>query len=116
MKKIAAVEKALASKEAYKASGINSTVCSAYKESKISEKEFIDFNNVIWDNEVLEIVKQLKEFDVKQFTISSGYSNLLDTVQVFVDNGCTVKGLIKINKKSNWNNEVEQIPALLIEL
>lgn len=98
--------------------GINGTLYRAYMDSKKSENENIDFSDAIWDHDIEEIVKGLKENDIKKFTISSEFSNLLKTIERFTELGCTMEGLTKINAKYKniFTEEQEIIPALMFSL
>ena len=50
-------------------SEINHTLYFAYQKSKEAENELIDFDDIIWANDVEAIVNTLKENGIKEFTI-----------------------------------------------
>lgn len=58
--------------------------------------ETINFDDVIWDNDVEEIIKHCKEFKIKTITISSNFSGVINTLGMFTDNGCKLKGMKKV--------------------
>ena len=76
--------------------GINRTTHLAYYKSKASEQELIDFNDVIWAEDVEAIVTTLKESGIKEFTISCKFCDLIDRLAAFEKLGCEVKGTIEI--------------------
>ena len=76
--------------------GINRTMYLAYCKSKASEQELIDFNDVIWAEDVEAIVTILKENGIKEFTISCKFCDLIDRLATFEKLGCKVKGTTEI--------------------
>lgn len=49
--------------------GINSTLFAAYRNCQETGNDNIDFNGVIWDYDIPEIVKALKENGISKFTM-----------------------------------------------
>ena len=76
--------------------GINRTTYLAYYKSKASEQELIDFNDVIWAEDVEAIVTTLKENGIKEFAISCKFCDLIDRLAAFEKLGCKVKGTTEI--------------------
>ena len=76
--------------------GINRTSYLAYCKSKASEQELIDFNDIIWAEDVEAIVTTLKESGIKEFTISCKFCDLIDRLAAFEKLGCKVKGTTEI--------------------
>lgn len=95
MKRIETFEKA--NRENFKEFGLNIKVLSAYWASVESEKDMIDFNDVIWDNEVEEIVNCLNEYGIEEFSISSTFSSLIQTLALFDKFGFKLDSIIHIN-------------------
>ena len=56
-------------------SGANYEIYRSYHKSKEAGKDLIDFNELIWPNEVEAIVNILKANDIKEFTISFRSTN-----------------------------------------
>ena len=77
--------------------GINPTMYWAYFGSKEAGNELIDFSGVIWDEDVLEIVRTCRENDIREFTISSNFSSLIETLVEFEKLGCKMFGLMQVN-------------------
>jgi hypothetical protein len=107
MLKINEIENACKSEEAFKKANINNTFYWAYRRSVDKGLDIIDFTEVIWPSEIDEIISQLKKYEIKQFALSTTFSGLLETVQSFIDKGCTLGSMIKLEGTR---------PALLIKL
>ena len=80
MKRIEVFEKAMNEGGSLKDYGINSTLFAAYRDCQETGNDNIDFNGVIWDYDIPEIVKTLKENGISEFTISSTFSSLIETL------------------------------------
>lgn len=94
---------------------INSTLFWAYRHSTEVGNDFINFDDVIWDYEIEDIAKTLRENGISEFTISSGFSGLIETLAAFEKQGFKMAGLtqIKAKCKSGWHDdENELIPAV----
>ena len=99
MKKIEIFEKAMNEGGSLKDYGINSTLFAAYRDCQETGNDNIDFNEVIWDYDIPEIVKALKENGISEFTISSTFSSLIETLAAFEKEGIAMS-----------NAEVTMIP------
>ena len=98
-------------------SGINYEVYRAYHKSKEAGKDFIDFNELIWPNEVEAIVNILKANDIKAFTISCRSTNLIDCLVIFEKFNCKMSGFTQL--KTGWkriDGSQETIPALKMRI
>ena len=97
----------------WKEIGCNFTLGQAYLYSKTAGNELPNFGEVIWDYDIEEIIEDCRKFGVKEFTISSTYSNLITTMARFEELGCTLDGIVKINERfaRYGTNEHDQIPA-----
>jgi len=103
-------------KEIEKAS-INRTMYLAYCKSKASEQELIDFNDVIWAEDVEAIVTTLKENGIKEFTISCKFCDLIDHLAAFKKLGCKVKGTTEIQtSRRGVDGRIQKITALRMEI
>lgn len=96
MKTIEKLEQAKQQNVNLKEWGINRTFYWAYRISADVNNETIDFDDVIWDKDVEEIIKHCKEFGIKTITISSNFSGAINILGMFADNGCKVKGMKKV--------------------
>ena len=97
--------------------GINRTSYLAYCKSKANEQELIDFNDVIWAEDIEAIVTILKENGINEFTISCKFCDLIDRLAAFEKLGCKVKGTTEI--LTSWtglDGRREKISALKMEI
>lgn len=82
--------------------GINRTVYFAYQKSKEIGKELIDFDDTIWSGDVEAIVTTFKENDIREFTISCRFCDLIDRLADFEKCGCKMNGVTEV--KTAWKN------------
>ena len=98
-------------------SGVNYEVHRAYQKSKEMRKDLIDFNELIWPNEVEAIVNILKARNIKEFTISCRSTNLIDCLVIFEKFNCKMNGFAQV--KTGWkriDGSVETITALKMKI
>ena len=115
MKKIELFERAIAEQAgSLKDYGINGTMFWAYRKSIDAENELIDFNEVIWDDDIDAIAECLKENDITEFTISSTFSSLIPTHAAFDKHGFKMAGITEVNANyTDWQtNKRARIPAI----
>ena len=118
MKKIELFERAIAEQAAsLKDWGINPTLFWAYRNSITAGNDQIDFSETIWDTDIEEITKTLKENDISEFTISSTFSSLIPTLAEFAKHGFQMAGLTEVRGNyTDWQtNERAVIPAIKME-
>lgn len=98
--------------------GINSTMFWAYRQSKEAGNELIDFHGVIWDNDIAEIVQTCRENNIREFTISSNFSSLIETLVEFEKFGCKMFGLMQVYApyKDFMSDKQAVIPAIKMVL
>ena len=98
--------------------GINGTFYWAYIRTQETTNEILDFNDVIWENDVEGIIKNCKEFGLKEITISSRFSSLIDILAEFEKQGAKLIGLTKVTSRfyACGTNNYELINALKIEI
>lgn len=102
-----------------KDAGVNSTLYWAYRISKEeSENDLIDFNEVIWDYDIKEIADSMRAEGIKEFTISSAFSSIIETLAEFEKNGIYMNGLTTVNARyTDWETgEHSRIPAIKMEV
>ncbi len=118
MKIIEKLEQAREQNADLKEWGINNKFYRAYQKTLKTNNETIDFDDVLWDHDVEEIIKHCKEFEIKYITISSNYSGLIQTLGLFVDKGCKIRELKKIKSQyTDLNSEEHEIVnAIEIEI
>ena len=98
--------------------GINGTFYWAYIRTQETTNEILDFNDVIWENDVEGIIKNCKEFGLKEITISSRFSSLIDILAEFEKQGAKLGGLTQVTSRfyALGTNDLEVINALKIEI
>ena len=119
MKKIEAFEKAIENKiPNLREAGINPTLFWAYRTLEETGNERIDFNECIWEHEIEDIAKCLKENGIYEFTISSTFSSLIETLAEFQKHGFKMAGLTEVNARytSIGSDEKAKLPAIRIIL
>ena len=123
IKKIEILDKARENRTRYSEIGINSTFGAAYFYSLEAGNDLINFDEVIWDRDIDEILGNCRRFGIEGFTISSTFSSLITTIAEFQKRGCKLEGLIEINSRfDDWKaglegeSRKERIPAFKISL
>ena len=79
--------------------GVQKTLAQAYLYSKAAGNELPNFADVIWNEDIETILADCRRFGVKEFTISSTFSSLIETIAKFEDLGCTLDGIVKVNER-----------------
>lgn len=97
MKKIEIFERAIKEEGRLKDYGINATVFAAYRNLEYTGNEDLDFADTIWDHDIAEIAETLRENGIKEFTIGSTFSGLIETLAAFEKEGIKMAGLIEVN-------------------
>lgn len=80
--------------------------------------EYIDLNEVIWDEKVKETIDSLRKCGIEKFTFSSGWSSAVETAWLFTQNGCRLEGLVEINSqhKAFGSEEYEKAHGYLFSI
>lgn len=119
MQKIDIFEKAIAERaKSLKPYGINGTMFWAYRRSKEAGNDLIDFNEVIWDEDIEAIATALKEYGISEFTISCNFSGLIATLAQFDKLGVHIAGITEVNAPYTdiRTNKNARIPAMRMSL
>ena len=115
MKKIAAFENAITNQvKDIRDEGINPTAFWAYRSSLACGNELIDFNEVIWEQDIEAIAATLEANSITEFTISSNFSGLIPTLAAFEKNGYRMDGITEVNAsyRDLCTDEWVRIPAI----
>lgn len=118
MTKIELFERAIAEQAAsLKDYGINSTMFWAYSNSIEAGNDLIDFNEVVWDEDIAAIATCMKENGITEFTISSTFSSLISTLAAFEKYGFRVAGLTEVNARNAdfRTGKRARIPAIKLQ-
>ncbi len=83
-----------------------------------AENEVIDFDEVIWDYDIEEIVATLRAEGIKEFTISSTFSSLIPTLAEFEKHGIRMNGLTEVKQNyTDWQTgEKRRVPAIRMKV
>ena len=111
MKNIEKFEKAIENKTPIAESGINYTMINAYLDSKRAENEILNFDNIIWEKDVLPIINECDKQDIEYITISSSFSGLVGMLKLFEDYGCQIIKMVEVKSKYR-----DAIPAVKIRI
>lgn len=97
---------------------INRTFYWAYIRTQETTNEILDFNDVIWESDVEGIIKNCKEFGLKEITISSRFASLIDILAEFEKQGAKLAGLTQVTSRfyACGTNNYELINAVKIEI
>ena len=97
--------------------GINRTFYWAYIRTQETTNENLDFEDVIWESDVEGIIKNCKEFGLKEITISSRFASLIDILAEFEKQGAKLAGLTQVTSRfyACGTNNYELINAVKIE-
>lgn len=115
MKRIEILDKAIADRiRDVRAIGINPTLLGAYKTSLKVDNDKINFDEVIWDDEIKDIAAELIAYGVCEFTISSNYSGLIKALAAFQKYGFQMAGITEVNAgyRNAFTEDYEKIPAI----
>lgn len=85
-----------------------------YSEMRFRENSWIDIYDLESDPAVL--IRIFQDFGVNEFTYSCNYADAQKTLWRFVESGCKIVGMVKINSSLHipWTNAYEKIPAFLL--
>ena len=79
--------------------GCHWTLGQAYLYSKEAGNDLPNFAEVIWDYDIEAILADCRKLGVKEFTISSTFSSLIETIAKFEELGCTLDGIVKVKER-----------------
>lgn len=118
MKKIEVFEKAIEDQVDPRVVGINSTMFWAYRDSQEADSDLLNFSEVIWEKDIAPIVEACRAYGIHEFTISSTFSSLIETLAVFEKLGCKLAGLTSVKTRyTDWQTGTQAIkPAVLMKL
>ena len=119
--RIAVIDKAIENniRVSWKGLNFNSTFGEAYLYSLEAGNDLPNYGDVIWDTDIAEIITDCHRTGITEFTISSTFSRLIETIVVFQQCGCTLQGIVEINSRyeKDWRTgEKKRIPAFLIKV
>ncbi|MDO4503834.1 MAG: hypothetical protein Q4B84_01635 [Clostridia bacterium] len=118
MKIINAFESIAAAGKSIKNIYVNYNLYRSYLIAKESENDYIDFNDVIWDNEIEHIVSDCRTYGIDYITISSTSSSMVETLAKFEKCGCKMVGLTKVTSHYTdfMTGEKKIVPAFKVKI
>ena len=80
--------------------------------------EYIDLSELHEYRDAKELIDSFREYGVEAFTFSSGWSSATESAWAFLQNGCTLAGMVEINGKHKafGSDEYEKRPAFLFRV
>ena len=119
MKEIKIFEQAMhEDNEFFKTHKLNLTLFTAYRQKKHTGNELIDFAEVVWEDDIAAISEFLKAEGITEFTISSTFSSLIQTLAEFEKYGFCTNGLTTVN--ANYTDittgKLRVVPAIRMSL
>lgn len=87
----------------------------AYMDQDENNK-LLDFSNIVSEERIPALVKELRRVGITEFTISSGWSSLIERLAVWEKEGAKICGTTTILHKVGFREEEEEKPALLMKL
>lgn len=89
-----------------------------YVDAKNRGNQHIDFGDIPEASEIPAFVDVLRKTGVKHFTVSSGWSGLVDRMWALCSSGCKIEGMVEIQSKHrNWKTkEYGKMPAFLLSV
>ena len=119
MKKINELEAMMNGTSEYtncKEAGISYDTYKAYRHSRESGCKRLDFADITHEDDVPQVVADLRRFGIKEFSVSDQSTALMRTLATFEEHGCKVTKMT--TAKSNfrhWNEEnYHDVPAVKI--
>lgn len=97
---------------------INNLLGQAYFYSLDAGNELPNFAEVIWDDQIEEIIADCKRYGITEFTISSTFSSLITSIAKFEEMGAKLEGIVKIKSIfKSWDTEENEIlPAFKMSI
>ncbi len=86
----------------------------AYEQQRRNEAKYLDFKEAIFDNQAEAYAEILKEQNINEFTISSGFSGFQNLALAFDKNGYKLTGLVEVEEK-DFEGNTKMCPACLFE-
>lgn len=82
------------------------TVYDLYKSARERGNEHIDISECCEYRNEAALIADFREFGIDTFTFSSGWSSAVESAWAFIQNGCTLMGMVEINAETqNWEGD-----------
>ena len=89
-----------------------------YESAQERGNEHIDLRECYDYRDEAALIASFREYGIETFTFSSRYSSAVESAWMFIQNGCTLKGMVEINSKTKkWEGDgYEKCPAYLFSV
>ena len=77
----------------------NWTILKAYEANKAAGNARLDFNDVIWDEDIKAIADTMRKAGIREFTISVHQGNLIDVLTAFQELGVFIRGMVQVRTR-----------------
>jgi hypothetical protein len=96
--------------------GVHRTFYWAYQNSHEAENEVLNFDDVVWEQDVPAIVEDCRRFGINRFTISCGMSSMAELIWTFEQHSCCLIGMTQVNSRftettADWEEKRRLLPA-----
>ncbi len=117
MKRIEFLEEMREQEKKYSETQVNQTFGQAYFSARRNENNLLDFNDAIWEQDIDQITENLAEFEIREFTISSTYSGLIEIIAELDKRGWKIAGITEVNASYTdfMSGEHKIIPAFRMQ-
>lgn len=80
--------------------------------------EYIDISELHEYQDAATLIASFRKYGVEAFTFSSGWSSAVESAWTFLQNGCTLAGMVEINgpHKAFGSDTYEKRPAFLFRV
>ena len=118
MKHIDTLDAARGTKVSFEELGVHRTFFWAYIHSHEADTETLDFEDVIWEQDIPGIIESCRRFEISRFTISCPMSSMAETIWELEKHGCKLVGMTRVNGRFDdfRTGERETKPAFEIEV
>ena len=90
-----------------------------YEVSRDNGNEILNFDDIIWDDDVEALTSCMKENGIKEFTYSCRATSAIDTLWLFKQAGCTIGEMVEVNlhlRKDFYGKDYEKGHAFRMTL
>lgn len=93
-------------------------IATAYKAAKKNGNSMLCLQDTIWDQDIPAIVEFMRSNGIKKFAIASTQSSMIESLELFQENGAKMKGIEKMKSMYQrfFDEEYENIPAIVMEV
>ena len=82
------------------------TMYDLYKSARERGNEYIDISECYEYRNEAALIADFRECGIDTFTFSSSWSSAVESAWAFIQNGCTLMGMVEINAKTkNWEGD-----------